>query len=162
MDEKILKPFTLINVVKYAKGHYLRTNCIWFDLALCLHADGYGPFCRYSEDIKLTPQEECCQSKRNISELILSRLRPYLNSNRIVEITRNASPEECWKVGFDCKGKGTMWDADANKDLPEYDYWEALVRAHLSELVSYTYDELGYENWDMFNLNSVPELKKGS
>ena len=157
-----MQPFKLINVAKYSKSHYSRTDSIWYDLALCLHADGYGPFFGYSHDSKRTPQEECFSERKGITSLIASRIRNntniFTNDNRVSELISNISPDDCFRCGYYTKGHRFVSSKD--EDLPDYDYWEAVVRAHLSELSNTTCDQLGYDNWDLFQKNNIPELFK--
>lgn len=155
-----MEPFKLINIAKYAKNHYNRTDSIWYDLALCLQADNYGPFFGYTNEER-TPQEECYRSPRDITELIVHRVEPLL-SNRPhsrAELLRTISPQDCWKVGYEVK---SHWDNDdkSQDELPNYDYWEAVVRAYTSQLSMMTHDELGYSDWSEFEKANVPQLKK--
>ena len=153
--------FPLIDVVKYCKGHYARTGSIWYDMALCLwkNGQGYGPFHSYTEKSKYTPQEECFKERINITEIICDKIRKLQIANhRLQDVFRNISPQECWKVGYHVKG---AWSIIRKPDteLPEYEYWEAVLRAHLSILSMTTAPELGYEDWKEFKGCNIPELR---
>lgn len=154
--------FPLLDVVKYAKGHYNRTDSIWYDMALCLwdNGQGYGPYFGYSEHSTRTPQEECFRERANICENIIGKIRPLLvgKEYRLNELTRHTSPQESWKVGY--YTKQSQYPFRDDQELPDWEYWEAVLRAHLSELCHMAYYELGYENWDEFNGRTIPELQK--
>lgn len=66
------------------------------------------------------------------------------------------SPHESWKIGYYTKENGYN-PTLKNETLPEWEYWEAVLRTHLSELCHMTATELGYDNWDVFKYN-IPEL----
>lgn len=162
MTQKEKYQFPLIDVVLYTKGHYKRTGSIWYDMALCLwrNGEGYGPFYGYSEYTKLTPQEECYRERAGICDIIRSRVRKLIINQpfREEQIVHHISPEESWKVGYYTKSS-QIPIYNKTQDLPEWEYWEAVLRAHLSELCHMTCHELGYDNWDNF-VCTIPELQK--
>lgn len=157
--------FPLLSVIKYAKGWFKRSDSIWYDMALCLwdNGHGYGPYFGYNESSKKTPQEECFRERMNICENIICKLRPSLVNKqfRLSEITKHISPQESWKVGYYTMQSDSIW---GNKNgYPEWEYWEAVLRAHLSEICIMTCNELGYTNEELHNLLegiNIPELKK--
>ncbi len=151
--------FPLINVTKYAKSHYKKSGHFWYDIALCLHADSYGHFFGYDSYSKKTPQEESYRQRMTMSQLIIGKMLPIFNTYRIEETIKTASPQECYVTG--CRFKGGRFNSpEEDKTLPEYEYWEAMLRAYLSVLSQTTAQELGYDNWEPFNEDNIPELKK--
>lgn len=161
MQQKEKYQFPLIDVVLYAKGHYKRTGSIWYDMALCLwrNGQGFGPFYRYREDKTETPQEQCYDERNSICQIICSRIRKVIGDqpHKIDEIFRNTSPQESSRVGY--YTKQSFFPFKNNTGLSDWEYWEAVLRAHLSELCHMTCHELGYDNWDNF-VCTIPELQK--
>ena len=155
-----MDPIKIINVVKYAKNHYQRTDNIWYDLALCLQADGYGPFFGWSNNPNKSPQEECFNNRRQLTMLIIDKLMPYIKSFRFREIITNTSPNDSWRVGYHTKSSGSFWANKKIDQLPDYDYWQALVMAYLSEMTFTCCEDLGHFSWNLFNGCNIPELKK--
>lgn len=162
MEENIISEykFPLIGVVKYAKNHLRRSDSIWYDVACCLwdNGQGYGPYHSYSDSSDLTPQQECYNERKTICLLIITKIQKLMANKlfRMEEVIENASPENSWKVGYYTKQSHIFNQGT----LPEWEYWEAVLRAHLSILAYSTYYELGYENWDEFTAYEVPELTK--
>lgn len=153
--------FPLIDVVLYTKNHYKRSDSIWYDMAQCLWKDGqgFGPFHSYTENEKRTPQEECFYNRIGICNIICTRVRKLLKNKqwRIDQLFETISPQECWKVGYYTKDNSSVcWPAEK---LPEYEYWEAVLRAHLSILSQMTAEELGYYDWSQF-VPTIKELEK--
>lgn len=137
------KSFPLLNVMLYAKGHYFRKGNIWDNLAKCLEADQYGPY------------DEPYRERNTITELIVAKIRPFLKEYMISDLLSNCSPEYCWRVGYytiDHK-----WALKNGERVPTYNYWEAVVRAHLSCMVSMSKEDLGIESWPD---PQIPELTK--
>ncbi len=131
--------FPLINVVKYSKNHYKVSDNIWNDLALCLNADGYGPF---YETNKWGGKNDI---RKDIANIITCKVTSLLiEPDKMYDFIIKLSPEN-WKFYYNDK---------------EYDYWYALVKACLQEMSNRTCEELGYENWDLFKKYNVKELKK--
>jgi hypothetical protein len=152
--------FPLIDVVLYAKGHYKRTNSIWYDMALCLwkNGEGFGPFC-YSDCINKTPQQECYDSRIGICEIVCSRIRKLLVNKpyAVEQLFKHISPQESWKVGY--YTKQSEYPFRVSKEFPEWEYWEAVLRAHLSTLAYMSVTDLGYEDWKVFKC-TIAELEK--
>lgn len=148
-----MKPFPLINVIKYAKGHYKRTGDYWLDIARCLHADGYDKFWGLAY---MTPEAECFYQRNHLVNIIVNKLRPYIKDFRLEQIINHASPNFCWQINYYCKGNSMQLE----KDLPDYDYWKAILMAYLSEAIDMVCEDLGYANWDLFTKDNIPELKK--
>lgn len=161
MEDIIIQPykFPLIGVVKYAKNHLKRTDSIWYDMACCVWNDGqgYGPFYSYTEDDEYTPQQRCYWERKNICLLIITKIEKVIRNEHIKQqIIEHTAPENGWKIGYSTRGN-SPW---IKEPLPQWEYWEAVLRAHLSVLAHCTYGDLGYENWDEFHAYIVPELIK--
>ena len=152
------KPFPLVNIAKYSKNHYQYTGNIWYDLALCLQADDYGPYFGHSHKPGITPQEECFNHRKIIAELIVSKLQPYIPQHRQTDLLGDISPQDCWRVGY--YTNLYPYSPTVQKISPEYEYWQAVVRAHLSIIALTSYEELGYDNWDKLEECNIPELQK--
>ena len=113
--------FTLYHVTLYAKGWYKRENkkTIWEDLQVMLSLDNYSGELMDKGDIVALILNHC------------SRLdtRPF---KELTEFANGISPSYCWKYGYFTKGNA-IWRRD-NEKLPDYDYYEAIVRYCLSNL----------------------------
>lgn len=147
--------FPLFDVVLYAKGHYKRTDSIWYDMALCLwkNGEGFGPYFD-EENTKLTVQEQCFKQRESIATVIWGRIRKLLQPYRIDALFETMSPDYSWKCGYYTKNSPYF----RVKENPEWEYWESMLRVHLSELHMMSSEELGYDNWDLFVINE--KLKK--
>ena len=152
------KPFPLVNIAKYSKNHYQYTGNIWYDLALCLQADDYGPFFGYSHNPDKTPQQECYDRRKNIANLIMTKIDPYMPEYSRRDLMSNISPDECWRIGYYTDGWRDL--TIDNEPLPAYDYWEAVARAYISSIKMLNFEELGYDNWDKLEECNIPELQK--
>ncbi len=149
--------FPFIHVCKYAKNHYQPTDSIWYDIGLCLLKDAGIQVFGYNEN--KTPQEECFYERRHIVNIIIKRILPLIKEFRGEELLKHASPEDCWKIGYYTKGN-TIHKRANEQLLPEYDYWEAILRAYLAELRFLTYTDLGYDNINFLDVEKIPELIK--
>lgn len=109
MYAKTETKFPFVYVALYAKKWYERSDNIFKDLAVCLGKD----YEIYSDD--------------DIARLIVSNTLPFVHDS--FDLIRNISPQECWKCGYYTKDH--TWIKDHEK-LPSYDYWTAVVIAHLS------------------------------
>ncbi len=125
-------------------------------MALCLQADDYGPFFGYSEGRK-TPQEECIASRKDIALLVVKKVSKVMPQYRIETLFEDMSPTQSFRIGYQTK---QSWLSKNEPELPEWEYWEAVLRVHLSALSDTTADDLGYENWSLFEGDNIPELKK--
>lgn len=145
--EKNIKTFPLLNIMLYAKGHYNRDGNIWDNLAKCLEADQYGPY------------EDPYNERNTLTELIVAKIRPFLKEYMINDLLSHCSPYGCWKVGYyttDAPWK-PMKDAEVREP---YDYWEAVVRAHLSCIVSMSKEDLGIDEWPEPQISELLKVKE--
>lgn len=109
-----MEKFKLLHVALYAKYWYQRGD-IFEDLKRCLEKDGYTPW-----------------EKEDIVRLIVNYTQPFV-TNRF-ELLNHISPKECWKVGYYTKNNVWVRTKNENETYPEYDYWTAVLYAHLSVL----------------------------
>jgi hypothetical protein len=118
-----IKSFPLLHVLLYAKNWYHSTGDIWQDLALCIEKD------------MMTPYEDPFRERRYITELISSKLIPYLSKDVITTMLDNFSPDSCWKVGFYTKDHMfAKTKLKPDETLPTYEYWQAVVKSFLSQM----------------------------
>lgn len=109
---------SLGNLVLYAKNGYKKTNDIFSDVLLCLRADEL-------QYIKQDPQY--------IAEFVGRKVRPFMAECRMDEFLRNMSPNYCRNIGYNFEM------------MKDYNYWEAVLRAYLYELLMMELSELGIE-----------------
>lgn len=118
MDRK----FTLYHLCLYAKGWYKRENkkTIWEDLQVIMSLDDYSGEFMDKYDIVSVMLDHCQRlDVRGFKDLGL--------------FANGIAPSQCWKYGYYTKDNAS-WVKDS-KDLPDYDYYEAIVRYCLSTLV---------------------------
>jgi len=117
------KKFTLYQLALYAKGWYKRENkrTIWQDLQVIMSLDGYSGEWMHHQDIVSVMLDQCQRLEvRGFKDLAL--------------FANGISPTQCWKYGY--YTTEANWMVKTHKDLPEYDYYEAIVRYCISTLVS--------------------------
>ena len=119
MDRK----FTLYHLCLYAKGWYKRENkkTIWEDLQVIMSLDDYSGEYMDKYDIVSVTLDHCQRlNVRGFNELGL--------------FANGIAPSQCWKFGYYTK-ENAMWVRE-NEKLPTYDYYEAIIRYCLSNLMS--------------------------
>lgn len=125
--------FKLDHTALYAKGWYEKNvdgRTLWQDLQITLGADGYNGEGMEVRDIVTVILEACQEFKT----------RPF----QLIPVLSNIAKGNCWKFGYRTKGNMPVWLSDKEEmGLPEYDYWEAVVRYCLSEMARMNMDELG-------------------
>lgn len=122
-----MNKFPYLHIALYAKQRYTRTGDIWHDIDLCLQQEGHAPL--------NSPFEE----RSYIVERIAKRVMPFMGIHRLDDFLRHCSPQQCHRVGF--YTQHAIW-VSPNK-VKEYEYWEAVLHALLSEIASATLQELG-------------------
>ena len=126
-----MEKFKLYHTALYAKGWYKRyqkKRTIWDDLKIIMSLDGYsGEY----------------MSKGDIVSVMLTQCQ-RLNMRAFKDLSMFAdgiSQSFCWRHGY--YTKGCLWMVNPkNEELPEYDYYEAIVRYCLSHLVMAEHKEL--------------------
>jgi len=126
-----MEKFTLYQTALYAKGWYKRyqiKRTLWDDLKIIMTMEGYsGEY----------------MSKGDIVSVMLNQCQ-RLNMRAFKDLSMFAdgiSKTYCWRYGY--YTNGCPWMFNPNKEeLPEYDYYEAIVRYCLSNLVSADTKEL--------------------
>ena len=116
-----MRTFKLNHVAIYAKHHYERTN-LWEDLRKCLTADGYSGEWMDKMDVM------------RVISLHVELLPKKGNSHELTDLLDNISPINCWRIGYYTKDFTFQKKGEV---LPEYDYYEAVVRYYLSRLLGY-------------------------
>jgi len=127
--------FNLPNLALYSKGWYQKENkqTIWEDLKIILTIDGF-----MGEHM----------DKSDIVHIILNNCQ-RINSSAfsLINYTNGITPDNCWKTGY--YTKGCAWlslkeDKEGKAELlPEYDFYEAVIRYCLSNIRFTPNDELG-------------------
>jgi|ERR1035437_2417260 hypothetical protein len=120
-----MEKFTLFQTALYAKNWYKRyqnKNTIWDDLKVILTLDGYSGEYMNKGDIVNVILNQC----QRLDVMAFKDLSMFANG---------ISKDYCWRHGYYTNDH--HW-AKKNKEeqLPEYDYYEAIVRYCLSNLVS--------------------------
>lgn len=119
--------FILHHVALYAKLHYERSENIWEDIKACLRADDFEP-----------------RTKGDVLDIIVRRVAKLHETKDIEHYTLrlidDISPSGCWRRGYYTNDYPFKMKGDI---LPEYDYYEAVLRTHLSILMGMTIDQLG-------------------
>ena len=139
-----MEKFTLFQTALYAKGWYKRyqkKRTIWDDLKIILTMDGYSG--EYMD-------------KTDIVSVVLNQCQ-RLNTPAFKDLTMFAngiSRAYCWKHGYFTKD---WMFQKRGEELPEYDYYEAIIRYCLSNLVMAETKELCGEG----NKLPGPDYTKG-
>ena len=115
--------FTQRHLALYAKNGYKKTNNIVSDVVLCLKADGH---------------EHMKEDTQYVAEFVGRKVRPFMAECRMDEFLSNISPNGCYKTGYI-----TTEDRLYSVTNVEYNYWEAVLRAYLYELLMMELSELG-------------------
>lgn len=118
-----MQKFNILHFALYSKGWYKRNNkrTIWEDLQLILTLDNYSG--KYME-------------KGDIVGVILNQCQ-RLDMNAFKNLSTFAdgiSQSYCWKYGYYTKGNA-IWIKE-HETLPEYDYYEAIVRYCMSNVAN--------------------------
>ena len=114
-----MKEFKLNHTVLYAKKWYARNadgRTIWQDLQKTISADGYSGELMDKYDIVTMILDEC----QNLGT------RPF----ELLQFANGISKENCWRNGYAVY----VGFGENTKQLPEYDYWESIVRYCLCHL----------------------------
>lgn len=139
--------FTLSHTVLYAKGWYKKYHpkrpvrkTIWDDLQVVLNADGYST-------------EHLTQSgkKIEINSILLTELGKIPKYGTIGTLSHfyvAVKENNCWQYSYFTKNN-VYWNNLEKKDLPDYDYEEAVARYCLS-----FFRFLSKEQWDKKALKS--------
>lgn len=114
--------FSLFHTALYAKGWYKREDnkTIWEDLKVILSLDDYNGDYMTKYDIVNVVLYQC------------QRIKEKRAFTDLCEFANGISKDYCWKHGYITKGNAT-WFRD-EETLPEYDYYEAIIRYCLSNL----------------------------
>ena len=119
--------FQLYHLALYAKGWYKKFNpkgknkTIWDDLRKIMTADGYWGETMTISDIV------------NVSLNHFKRL-PQCYYTDLNQILFGIAPSEIWKSGYYTKNNIWMWSKKEQENLPEYDYYTAIMYYILSSL----------------------------
>lgn len=139
-----MEKFTLFQTALYAKGWYKRyqnNRTIWDDLKIILTMDGYSGEYMSNTDIVSVMLNQC----QRLNMRAFKDLSVFANG---------ISKSYCWKHGYFTNG----WIFQKKgEELPEYDYYEAIIRYCLSNLVSADSKELCGEG----NKMPAPDYTKG-
>lgn len=134
--------FKLYHVTLYSKGWYKRENnkTIWEDLRVILSLDGYCGEHMEKGDIVGNILNHC----QRLDIRAFKELSTFADG---------ISKSYCWKYGYYTSDHN--WAKKKGETLPEYDYYEAIVRYCLSNLMSTKTSELGIDKLPM------PDYKNG-
>jgi hypothetical protein len=151
------------HIYLYAKGHYKRNDVIE-DLRI-LVAERCGQYNECSKEGRV--------SKNDVCIVLTHIIRPYVikNSHYLFdELLNDISPENSWKVGYRNRQSSypNLIGDMRIVDLPEYDYWTALIYKSLSilrmlklkEILEIEGAPLGEPDYELFPMLKLNKKEK--
>lgn len=114
----------------YAKHWYKRTDIVE-DVKKCLEADNYTPFTTF-----------------DVINILISNVSPILIKNHDItyytrELINSIDSKECWKCGYYTKDHSWIYTEKEKENLPDYNYYIAIIYYFLSALSCMDIKELG-------------------
>ena len=151
MEEK--RPFSLLHFALYSKHWYKRfdhkgrskNKTIWDDLRKTMTADDYQGDLMTKSDIFTVVLHQC----QRINQRCFTDL---------VEVINGISVGYSWKSGY--YTKECTWVRDC-ENLPDYDYYTAVIYYCLSSISCLSCEEMGIEKLPKPDYKNVLPRKKG-